>query len=643
MLFANTVREKTLFEAFAYTSTASAIDSNSTATNTSSTSSEMGISNGNSYTIYEIRDGGNYSNSFGNGSENGFFGATTSANVTLFSTASSSSFNQMDITNSQTYEELSGVSSFDSAGFATSTANITITITVSGSTISTSNNTGDSSQTTNSYTVEYSPYMEMTSAGALTTTTSTDVTTTHWTLGTTGTSFYPATETIFSTAITSATVTTNVTYGGESTATIGFDNIAENGLALTVEHNEWAWVYKPAGATNTAVSFFTDIADSFTATTLWNSLTTSAVSYHEYDGSAVTSHFTFDGSPSTLSFEFLISTDAATSTITSGDNLPRDTTTTTVQAWTTSSDSVSVGASYEIDDYATMSVATTTTDYQQITLHSTYPFGLSDAKITSLLSYITKVGTTSVAQAIPAYLAEATSSNYAMGVTQASTALITNSIALYQLFDANTAIEGVAPYGVFLAPQYLKSDSNTNFGTNLSFDGQTVLFPFTSGVYSNVLIPGFGGTVSTTGTDSHTWKYSWKTNSEGATLLYSHISSFLDGTATKTTATVSSGQFLTDSTLTDSFNADGGTVYGGFPADKTRGETVYFGRRAVIGTIIGLTGDSTTYKSIYSDGTVSTLSQTMIVENSTPAFVPVQAPGGGDAFQMAVYARNLDP
>jgi hypothetical protein len=436
-------------------------------------------------------------------------------------------------------------------------------------------------------------------------------------------------------------ITSSISYSflGTTTNFSSFNVPQEFGTVAIAESFDWLWSFNSLGTTNFNYSLLTSIASSFTQETFWPLYSTSIAPYVGTDTETIAAD-TFSYANGTFNLEFLTAASTSTISITSGSNFPRDTYSTTVSVWTTSSSSSSYGGTYAIEDYATFAVIQSTLIPTPATVFATYPFGLSDALTTSLLSTVNVSTTTTTAQAASVFITEEDE-----GITEVGTVEQTVLINLGPVFSAlsnlNTYFEEIPAIGAFLAPQQLKSDSNSSFCGNLSFGGGgTLFYPFSSGVYPNAAVPGFGASASTTGTNAHTYKYNWATNTAGATLLYSDITSFASGTATLTAlSTVLSGQFSTSSDVGGDYVTNPGSVFGGFAYNENPA-TAILPIRAVFGTSIDTDGSSSTYQSVFTESTSSTLSDALLIESTAAAYFAYQGPDGPAGMPVVAFPRN---
>lgn len=600
------------------------------------------ISNDTSYTISNGTNNGSSSNDIGDGGDGATYGATTSNCLTLQSTAT---FNNASNSNEFTIEDASTDTYIsDGTTFQSST---TFTTAGGGSDGSETSDAGTTAQT-------YSVIFDTTTLSSISSvrniTSNVDTTTSFWTVS----GRYATTQSASTTAISNQTSQT-VDVGGGVTITENnpitesfdvsftsvlstsqqFDVSQEFGtVVLANQATDWLWSFKTSDLPTftTVASLLTDVAESFTQATFWNNWQTSQVSFAM---GTDTFALTFTEASTSYSWNFITSSDTTTLTATSGDNFPRDTYTTTAPVWTTS------GTSFSQDSSTFAGGAVSTVEGTSLALlisnftsYATYQVGLSDIATTSLNSTTLYYATTTFVSALSAYVAEGDSEGDEFGAGIEQTTLLPNLLYLSQLTDAASIYERVPAVGAFIAPQQLQSDSNMGFGGNLQFgDGASVYYPFLSGVYPKVNVPGFDGTFSATGTNAHTYKYAWKTSTDGATLMVS------DKSAVSGSVTVTSGQFSTSSDVATSF-VDQQTVFGGF-AYNTDPETAYYPARAVYGTHVS-GSVSSTYKSVSMEPASTTLRGDMIIETSAAAFVAWQGTLGNGATPYLAFPRNSE-
>jgi len=432
--------------------------------------------------------------------------------------------------------------------------------------------------------------------------------------------------------------TTTLTTGTNATGSYNFETAL---VVVGDASTEWLWKFTDE---NPTASFLTDCAESFSSSIFWPETTAIAISFDTYSNSnATTGTYSVPGNLATYTVE-TISDDPVTFTITSGDNFSRDTATTDDFSHTTDSFTFEAGIdSSTVRAISTHSYSTTTAQTIPVTLHTLYSVinGTSEATVLGTSQII---ASTSLASAGFSYFA---SNSTATGATTNMVGQTINETDVSQinlltfLFGGQNTFIAPAPFnGALLAPQKLHSTTTSylDYGTNLNFDGGTVFYPFTVSVISNVAIPD-PRNHSATDSDSHTWKYKWSFDSEGATLSYTNASTYLDGTDTSTDRTIGSGKFSA-TTISDTFVANGGSVLGGYQGISTAGESAYYPPRAARGTSIDFMGGTTSYQSVYTDSSSTTVSDSMIVETSLPAYQVFTVPTDSAVPAFTSFARN---
>lgn len=476
-------------------------------------------------------------------------------------------------------------------------------------------------------------------------------TTVAWTVVNTPGATYATTTTVNTTAVSNGNTTTTLTEGSSSTIASNFTQSYESTFYTTktaqstyyipvevgsvyIADTDWLWAFKSLSSYTSDYSFLTDIGSSFTQTTFWPIYSTETVAF----GGTETQNFMFPQSSKSYSIEYLVTKEELTTiTATSGNNLPRDTYTTTASVWTTSSSAFTASNnSYVINANGTTSQLAFTNTYSPLTVYTVYPFGLSDSKSTTLLS--TSLGFTTTTLAI------------GLGVAFTdqqiqSTACFVIGTTYFQLTDINTYLEAAPPVGAMLDLQQLQNNINQQWGGNLQIADQTLYYPFTSGVFSNVAAPGYAptfsalnsGTETDAGNPTSTWSYEWLTNSGSATLNYSMFTSGATGIALVTS---NSGTFQTSSSLSNGF-VTVPTCFGGYGAIPNTPETAIMPPRAVLATSVSPDGNSSTYQSIYKSSATSTLlGAGLLVETVMPAFQAFNTAFVGAETPVFPFIRN---
>jgi hypothetical protein len=188
----------------------------------------------------------------------------------------------------------------------------------------------------------------------------------------------------------------------------------------------------------------------------------------------------------------------------------------------------------------------------------------------------------------------------------------------------------IAPQGCFIAPSNLKAGGNPYaFAGNLSFEGGSQIpynpVDFVS-VFSNAQIPdltsstsyGITSAIEDSTVTAETWYYTWSSD----TLLLTHASTYESGTSTLTTRTITSGTFGELDPYPSTFYSSTNGPWGGSPAVNTAPVSVWFPPRAVKGTVINHSADSSsTYRTLIDSTASSEISETVVTESQIPAFV----------------------
>lgn len=469
-----------------------------------------------------------------------------------------------------------------------------------------------------------------------TTTHSTSTSTTKYTVTGIGTNAHLAVTTGTTNAITSHTVTQSTvlttTTSRSLTASVGI----ETGLVIDAR-DRWAWAFTETSSV-ASPKFLSELATSFSTTVLWGITTAGAVAYAALpETSFIASTFTSPDARSTITYDQITDNGTSNATFTIGNNFSRDTTELEVVIYTTSSTTSTVGTlSSFLTGYTTTSTTKTVISYETFTGYT-----MIDGKELTMRSFRLFQTTSSAMILLEAYNAAGSSTAFHASSSSSQERTTVGKIGMQFLAynDPNTYVQPVPPQG-FAAPQELRSTATHGFGTNLTFNGTTVFYPRTASLLPGVIVP-YPVNHSAQNTDSHTWSYSWSFDSSGATLYFSEMSTYLAGTKTSTSSTVSSGTFSTGAQTGD-FVAMDGTVFGGYQAIKSMAETAYYPPRAVRGTSIGTNGGTTTYQSVFTAGTSATLKETMVVEMSMRAYRPVIAIVSAATPAFSTLLRNPD-
>ena len=361
---------------------------------------------------------------------------------------------------------------------------------------------------------------------------------------------------------------------------------------------------------------------------------------------AFTSSFSIDADTTALNYQVLNSTTTSSSTIPSGNSINFDVATISVPVWFREAASMVIGNDSS-SGFAVSTESYTLTTWRVDTCNATvtYPYGVNTSTIA--LVQLTSYFDTTTALSIPfAYLALATSyatgesdgASYSQwGQTLEGTDLSYKGYNAIPWGNANApAICPVAPNYAFVAPSDLRSAGNPyNFADNLRLGDARLPYPNFAAVFTNAATP-YPSSFTTSGTNSHSFSYSWIDD----TLKYTEWSTHAAGGSTVTDKSTSSGVFDSMGGMS-SYYADGGTVYGGFPAIPTAADSVYFAPRAVIGTSIATNGASTTYRSLITFSYSDEISETAVIEEAIPAFIVVSELVGLPAgIELLRYARN---
>lgn len=413
--------------------------------------------------------------------------------------------------------------------------------------------------------------------------------------------------------------------------------------AIYSADTDWFWVVQN---TNLTPQFLTDIALSTDALTIFPVAVTLPQNVLSVDDSgAFTAAFSIDAATTSLTYQVLVSITTDISTYPSGDSISFIPATTSIPVWTTDTASTIFGNdSALVTGVSTSSFALGTWIADTYNATVTYPYGLNTST-TELVQLTSFFATTTAYNIVGGYLVSSSDSSsdtngeegYSeMGQTQEGADISYLGYNVIAWGGGAQAICPIAPQNAFVAPSDLRSENNPyNFADNLIFGTTRIPYGSLASVVTNAATP-CPVAFTTTGTDAHSFSYSWFRD----TLRYTEWITYTAGTSTVTDRTQSSGVFDSSSPM-DAYYADGGTVYGGFPAIPTAADSVYFTPRAVMGTSISTNGASTTYRNLVTDTDYSEISETAIVEQSVPAFIAYTAlvgiPAGG---QLLVYPRN---
>ncbi|MDR3401115.1 MAG: hypothetical protein P4L99_01350 [Chthoniobacter sp.] len=620
-------REQTAFPHYEITTSSSHTEHDSSTSADNSAYGYTSIEGGSSITVSQFTNHFTESIATEGFSYNGMhyeeFGATTSANATMFSatltqqTSSSFSSQQSIGTDGATIEGHSSASSL-----FTSSTSFTSNISESFGTTAPTGYTSTRATTANY-----------------------DTTTSYWTVSGAGSTNSLTT----SSKSTNVLSVTGMSYSSTSVANVStsstYATYIEFGAFISAE-SEWLW--KPLGP-NASPHFVSDFAFSFVESSFWPEVISVEATFASVDSDASSSTMEIAAASSSISYQILFNSTTLESTITSGDSFSRTTRTVEVPLWTTSSAGLTIGNEAEtITAASTASVSTTTASSFPITYTVLYPYGFFNSSTSEIAGFDSRITTTTQYSIVPGYIDSFSStSSFGTdgggatnegGATQNITEISYRNYAFIGFGGLPNGITPVAPFGAFVAPSDLRSDGNPyNFGSNLSFEGGEVPFPFgaVKNVFSNAQTP-FPVATSTTGTNSHTWLFSWYSD----TMKVTEQSTSLSGTHTVTHSTVTSGTFSAFGDIS-SYYADAGTVFGGFPFIESAADSVIFPARAVIGTSISINGDSTTYRSLAMSSSTTELSETVVVENQIPAFyVYTYAAGVQEALPYLEYLRN---
>lgn len=451
-------------------------------------------------------------------------------------------------------------------------------------------------------------------------------------------------ESYTTTVVGSTTSTSETTTVGFDETSDEFETYMEQGGVLVTEATDWVW--SVTNFDSFAPYLISDLANSLAETTFWPETVSYPISYVGVETGYQHASGTVPANTTTYSWELTIFGDESNPvTITSGESLARTTTTVNAGSIDTTSSQIT-GGSESYTTFGTHSETITTTaigydNYAQTTLYGNGWFNDSTTELNALTSFTTTTTSKVMART---YFSKTSSANSLgtseMGLTMGETDLLTRNVSLFPFGGIGQGIVRVAPNGAFVSPSDLRSAGNPyHFGTNLSFPGSVLPYNTLDNVFNNVQTPAPVAFTTTGDNTALTWRFAWTED----TLKITQSSTSLSGMHTVTHSTVTSGVFSPEGADSSSYFAGGGQVFGGYPYISSAAETVFFPPRAVIGTSNDDGGGSTTYKTIETASSFTTISENLIVENPIPAYSVWTDVGGGGLPNVLVYPRNPLP
>ena len=491
---------------------------------------------------------------------------------------------------------------------------------------------------------------------------------------------------------------TSTTYTTSSEIPTGWYDV---GTVVSAEPNEWLWsltyVCEANEPLNTDLAFISDLGNSFTLATFWPSYVSNTIKFYTYGQSIPSATFSQAASTTAFTINYpLGNSDTYTLPVTSGDDLARSTSSTTLNS--TEMDTTGFTDGYSpytygvVTDVSTvyMSVSSTTSSTMlvQTDLDSTTTTISANTYVLTSYSFtVDELGNAYQASGefhttfLPA-VNFVSSSAFQQGKAATDTSVVYPTLwngvaASIQVFEKVPKLNGM------YCPSAMGQDDD--IGTNIGIY-PAIYYPFTSSVLNGVVVPLRVNTTTTNGTstvpttaastvtgttlsfgypitsstsynydytytDVSSWSYAWSSY----TLSYTSGTSYTSESDSSTVTLVST---FSTSTNMEIEGDNGGAYYsnpqgpyilvshsqtglpvpaGGFsPISTEQQQVVYFpGGRAV--TSVDSTGGTTSSLTIVSSSSQNSFCETLYVEQSIPAY----ATSTGYAIPIKSYSMYL--
>lgn len=529
--------------------------------------------------------------------------------------------------------------------------------------------TSYNNQTSTSYTVtaNYAVTTTATQEWDYTTTTTYQTTQSEYTSSSTSTTAYSSTSTFSTSTYTTATTSANVIvtdtqmpYPYDSSYSTGyffFPNSSSSQITVTqfsysiisisspIEYGtivsadtDWLWaITTPTTDYDSNSYVISQIGDSFTESTFWPTLFTSACSILDGNGATYSIDASTTAFTATAYWMNAVDEDfnpiTYASTTTTGDEFPRVTTSTSFNSTTFSTYSFTDGIASASASVAG-TIATTFSSNVRSTTGSTILIPVQNNSTTTTIGVSTMVQST-YSCATNAFNAPFVALSYSsqrgvFGSTQCITVGETYAQATY----ANgKTFQQVPGQGGFMAPDSMQQGDNV--GANLSVDSP-IYYPFVSSVQQNVVVPVPSNTSVYQSYDASnnyqtnvtSWNYQWSFPTVSYTSATSQSSSYTFGPATASSSstyaewssTSSTAQFEVESVMDVAYWQNAGPVLGGYSPVSSASEFAEL-LGGVIGTNYDSTGGTTSDSTIRSSIEVSSLWGTARVEQQEPVFI----------------------
>lgn len=445
-------------------------------------------------------------------------------------------------------------------------------------------------------------------------------------------------------ATTTITVPTYSTSSYSVTASVEL----ERGTILIASGKEWLWkdTASITGGESVGASadLLTNIATSFTRTTLWPNVQTSLVEFLTFTGTSSTAISTVTNSADTTALSSNnVSASFTTATITAGNNLPRSTVTTPGYNSGITGGGITAGfASQTFTVRVTNGSFGTTTgsSFSQVvsTIASTVTARIGMNTTTAVIAGTTTATisrTLTVRDTRSVYTTVNSSSSTGESSGSTVTQEVTNTVDVGMTVTANHNSQSPSDQYLQVVPGrgamkiFSAMKQSNAAGTNIAL-ASSIYYPFVSSVQENVMVPvTFKSRSAVTGGSSISYK--WKSS----TLFYT------TKTANSTTngKTTGTAQFSIVGSPEDSaYSARGSNVLGGYSPVSSAGNLAVFvpaGRKA---TSYDTGEDSSTATVIRHGVNSSSVATTVRVERAIPAFrTSTTSSNGGVIF---AYERN---
>ncbi len=441
-----------------------------------------------------------------------------------------------------------------------------------------------------------------------------------------------------------------------------FSNVeVELGTIVSAERNDWLWtltanlVNARTAAPDLSIHVPLEMASSTsTNATIWPVNTSSTVALRSY-GSMVPTATANVGDTSSFILGFISGVNTIDqSYIDFHDRRwPWNVSVQNTGDTTTTYDTVEYGTTFDVNIFNSKTESRFDTSAVSCLNPFTHSVGFSGISTTALPQTSALWATTEKTVAEQSYqISDSTivtdvdftsSSSFARGISLTDSFRIVAQAADFTYFpltDRQLNFQSIGQLNALASPQSFRAGGAlANAGTNLSFHGGSIYYPFSVSVSQNVVIPLPSNTAAydTSGQMFYSYSWSFASAGNGATLKYT-------SRASSTTQITTGEGIFTENSTADVYLQQGNSWVGGYtPAGGDESATYYPG--AFIITHISDGSISETYSTVRSDRETFAAQGDLYNEQQSPASITVARifnVSAESAAEYATYVRNSD-